>query len=129
METIEIFNKVRELGEMIQDSEEMKKMKEAEIAQENDEAAQSAMQEYNLNRMNLARDMQSGKMPREEAIEKNNAAFEELCEKAPTVRAYIDAKKQFDGMVNQINQILNYYITGVEPGGCTHDCGSCGGCH
>lgn len=129
METIEIFNKVRELGEMIQESAEMKAMKDAEIAQENDETAQTAMQEYNLNRMNLARDMQSGKMTREEAVEKNNAAFEELCEKAPTVKAYIDAKKNFDGMVNQINQILNYYITGMEPGGCTHDCSSCGGCH
>ncbi len=129
METIEIFNKVRELGEMIQESAEMKAMKDAEIAQENDETAQTAMQEYNLNRMNLARDMQSGKMSREEAVEKNNAAFEELCEKAPTVKAYIDAKKNFDGMVNQINQILNYYITGMEPGGCTHDCSSCGGCH
>jgi len=129
METTEIFDKVRELGEMIQESAEMKIMKDAEIAQENDEAAQTAMQEYNLNRMNLARDMQSGKMSREEAVEKNNAAFEELCKKAPTVQAYIDAKKNFESMVNQINQILNYYITGMEPGGCTHDCSSCGGCH
>lgn len=128
MESTDIFNKVRELGEMIQGSERMKKMKDAEAVQEADEDARKYLQEFNLNRMNLARDMQNGKLSREDAVEKNNRAFDELCEKSPAVRAYIDAKKEFDAMVNQINQILNYYITGMDPA-CTHDCSACGGCH
>jgi len=128
METLEIFNKVRELGEMIQASDEMKAMKMAEVEQENSEDARRELGVYNTNRIALAKDMQSGKISREEAVEKNNAAFEELCAKAPAVKAYIDAKKTFDGMVEQINQILNYYITGVDPS-CTHNCSTCGGCH
>lgn len=128
MAAIDIFNKVRELGEMIQNSEEMKSMKDAEAIQEQDETAREELKAFNLNRMNLARDMQSGKLSREEAVEKNNKAFDELCEKAPAVKNYIDAKKQFDAMVEQINQILNYYITGMDPS-CTHDCSTCGGCH
>ena len=43
MEAMDIFKKVRELGEMIQDSEEMKKMKDAEAVQENDEAAREGL--------------------------------------------------------------------------------------
>ena len=85
MEAMDIFKKVRELGEMIQDSEEMKKMKDAEAVQENDEAAREGLKEFNMNRMNLARDMQNGKLTREEAVEKNNAAFDELCAKSPAV--------------------------------------------
>ncbi len=122
-----IFEKTRELGEMIRDSEEMKAYKAAEIAQQQDEQSQEAMKEFNLNRINLARDMQNGKLSREEAVEKNNKAFEELCEKAPLIKEYVDAKAKFDAVVNQVNTIINFYITG-STGGCTHDCGSCGGC-
>lgn len=125
---MEIFEKTRELGEMIQESELMKKTKELELKQQNDEEASALLKEFNLNRMNLARDMQSGKLSREDAIQKNNQAFDEMCEKSPVIREYIEAKQQFDAMVQQVNQILNYYITGTDPN-CTHDCSSCGGCH
>ena len=69
-----------------------------------------------------------GKISREEAIEKNNEAFEKLCENAPLVREYVDAKAKFDAVVNQVNTIINFYITG-STGDCTHDCSTCGGCH
>ena len=118
MEAMDIFKKVRELGEMIQESDQMKDMKAAEAAQEADADAKKYMQEFNMNRMNLARDMQNGKISREDAIKKNNEAFDELCEKSPAVKNYLE----------KINQILNYYITGMDPA-CTHDCSTCGGCH
>ena len=123
-----VIEKTRELGELIQNSPEMKAYKEAEAAQNADEATQEFMKEFNLNRLNPARDMQNGKLSREDAIEKNNQAFEELCEKAPLVREYVKAKEAFDTMVNQVNTIINFYITG-STGDCTHDCSTCGGCH
>ncbi len=123
-----ILDKTRELGEMIQESAEMKAFKEAELAQAEDDTAQVLMQEYNIKRMNLARDMQCGKITREEAIQENTKAFDEVLEKSETIRQYIDAKKAFDDLVNQINRIINFYITGQDPD-CTHDCSTCGGCH
>lgn len=123
----EIIEKTRELGELIQNSEEMKNAKNAEILQENDDEAQALLKEFNLQRMNLARDMQNNKISREEAIQKNNEAFEEMLEKSESIKKYIDAKKEFDAMVNQVNQMLNFYITGQDPN-CTHDCSTCGGC-
>ncbi len=125
---MDIFEKTRELGEMIQECEEMKAVKAAELAQSEDETAQTLMKEFNLSRMNLARDMQSGKITREEAIKKNDEAFEEICKKSETIRNFIDAKKAFDEVLSQVNQILNFYITGQDPN-CTHDCSTCGGCH
>lgn len=124
----EIFEKTRELGELIQQSEEMKNVKNAEILQENDSKAQELLKEFNMQRMNLARDMQNGKISREDAITKNNEAFDSLLEKSDVIKKYIDAKKDFDSLVNQVNQILNFYITGQDPN-CTHDCSTCGGCH
>lgn len=124
----EIIEKARELGELIQNSEEMKNTKNLEILQDNDEKAQELLKEYNLQRMNLARDMQNNKISREEAVAKNNEAFKDMLSKSDTIKKYIEAKKEFDGLVNQVNQILNFYITGQDPN-CTHDCGTCGGCH
>lgn len=125
---MDIFEKTRELGEMIRASKEMEEVKAAEAAQEADETAQTLLKEYNLKRMNLVRDMQAGKITHEEAVKQNSELFEATIANNEIIAAYIEKKKQFDGMVNEINQILNYYITGQEPG-CTHDCSSCGGCH
>ena len=124
----EILDKTRELGMLIQASEQMKNAKNAEILQANDEQAQELMKEYNLKRLNLARDMQSGKISREDAVKQNNDAFDEIVEKSDSIKKYIEAKKEFDTLVNQVNQILNFYITGQDPN-CTHDCSTCGGCH
>ena len=124
----EIFEKTRELGELIQASELMIKAKDLEAQQAADEEASTLLPEFNLNRMNLARDMHNGKISKEDAIEQNNRAFNEMCEKSEIIRNYIEAKKEFDQMVQQVNQILNYYITGEDPN-CTHDCSTCGGCH
>ena len=124
----EVLDKARELGMLIQASEQMKNAKNAEILQANDDQAQELMKEYNLKRLNLARDMQAGKISREDAVKRNNDAFDEIVEKSDSIKKYIEAKKEFDTLVNQVNQILNFYITGQDPN-CTHDCSTCGGCH
>ena len=105
----EIFEKTRELGELIQASELMIKAKDLEAQQAADEEASTLLREFNLNRMNLARDMHNGKISKEDAIEQNNRAFNEMCEKSEIIRNYIEAKKEFDQMVQQVNQILNYH--------------------
>ena len=76
----EIFEKTRELGELIQASELMIKAKDLEAQQAADEEASTLLREFNLNRMNLARDMHNGKISKEDAIEQNNRAFNEMCE-------------------------------------------------
>ena len=125
---MDIFEKTRELGESRQASEEMKKMKQAEAVQLADEEAQKLLGEFNLTRMNLARDMQEGKIPREEAVKKNTEAFEQMLEKSAAIKEYVEAKKEFDAVISKINGLLNFYITGQDPN-CTHNCSTCGGCH
>ncbi len=124
-----IIEKAHELGVMIKDSDEMKALRESEQAQAQDEEAQKLVAEFNLKRMNLARDMQEGKMTQEDAIKANNDAFNEMVEKSETIKAYVEAKKAFDKLVNGVNSVINIYIVGEQGGGCTHDCHSCGGCH
>ncbi len=124
----QIIEKTRELGELIANSEEMKKLKAAEAKQLEDENAKTLMMEFNMNRMNLGRDIQNGKITEEEAIKLNEEAFQKMVDSSESIKAYVEAKKEFDRVVNEINGVLNFYITGQTPG-CTHDCSSCGGCH
>lgn len=123
-----LLEKAHELGEMIQESPEMQALKAAEAAQESDSEAQELLKAFNLKRMNLVRDMQAEKITREEATKLNSDAFSEMVESSATIKAYVEAKKDFDAVVQQINGIINYYITGQDPN-CTHDCSTCGGCH
>lgn len=122
-----VLDKTRELGEMLQECEEMKAYKEAEAAQKTDEFSQECMREFNTNRLALAREMQSGKLSREEAVQKNNEAYEALIEKAPLIKEYVAKKAEFDKLVQQVNQIINFYITG-STGSCSGSCSSCSGC-
>lgn len=123
-----LLEKAHELGEMIQESPEMQALKAAEAAQEEDTEAQELLKAFNLKRMNLVRDMQAEKITREEATKLNSEAFSEMVEGSATIKAYVEAKKDFDAVVQQINGIINFYITGQDPN-CTHDCSTCGGCH
>lgn len=123
-----MLEKAHELGQLIKESEEMKALKAAEEAQANDETAQTKVADFNIKRMNLARDMQEGKITQEEAIKQNNEAFNEMIESCEAIKNYVEAKKAFDNMLNEVNGIINVYITG-EQGGCTHDCHTCSGCH
>ena len=124
-----VIEKANELGQLIKDCPEMKALTDAEQAQAKDYAAQELIKEFNLKRMNLARDLQEGKMTQEEAIKANNEAFEEMVSKSESIKAYVEAKKKFDNLLNGVNNIINLYITGEQAGGCTHDCHTCSGCH
>ena len=126
---MEMKELAHELGKKIQESVEMQEMQAAEALQEQNAAAQEALKEFNLKRMNLARDLQEKKISQEDAVKKNNEAFQQLLAEHDCIRVFVEKKKAFDTMVGEVNGILNYYITGQEPGGCTHNCSSCGGCH
>ncbi|MCR4719448.1 MAG: YlbF family regulator [Firmicutes bacterium] len=123
-----IIEKAHELGEMIKASKEMEALSVAEKAQQEDGDAQQLIADFNIKRLNLAREIQSGKITEEEAIKKNNDAFSEMVEKSQVISDYVEAKKKFDNLVNSVNSVINVYIMG-EQQGCKHDCSTCGGCH
>lgn len=123
-----IIEKAHELGEMIEASEEMQALKSAEQAQQEDDEAQQLVADFNIKRMNLAREIQAKKITEEEAIKRNNEAFAEMVAKSAAIKAYVEAKEKFDNMVNGVNNVINMHIMGNQ-GGCTHDCSTCGGCH
>ena len=49
----------------------------------------------------------------------------------PAVDAMTTARQHFSEMMNQVNSVLEYIITGELPqqGGCSGNCSGCSGCH
>ncbi len=127
----EIFEKARELGEAIIESEEYKELKKAELEQENDEEAMALLKEYSELRTALAQEIQKGDVTEEE-MASIRERLEEAYEKVTTndhITAYINAQRTFQAIIDQMNNILSFHITGKMPGGCSGNCSSCGGCH
>ena len=127
----EIFEKARELGEAIIESAEYKELKKAELEQEEDAEAMALLKEYSELRTSLAQEIQKGDVSEEE-MASIRERLEEAYEKVTTndhITAYINAQRTFQSIIDQMNNIISFHITGKMPGGCSGDCSSCGSCH
>ena len=126
----EILTKARELGQAIVDSEEYKALKAAEEKQEKDEEAIALLVEYNDVRKALAEEINSGDVS-DERMAEIRAKLEETYEKVmshPTISEYYAAQQKFEGVVQQMNSILTYFMTGEISGGCSGNCSGCSSC-
>ena len=126
----EILEKARELGEAIIESEEFKALKKAELEQENDEEAMALLKEYSELRTSLAQEIQKGDVSEDE-MSAIREKLEEAYEKVTTndhITAYINAQREFQTVLDQMNRIITFHITGENPGGCSGNCSSCGSC-
>ena len=90
------------------------------------------LKEYSEVRSNLAAEIQKGDVS-EERIAEIREELEEAYSKMTTndtITAYINAQRTFQAIIDQMNSIISFHITGKMPGGCSGNCSSCGGdCH
>ena len=101
----------------------------------NDETAIALLAAYNETRRAETEKLR-GKKPTKEELE----AFKKLMEdefakimKNDVIATYVAANKELDTLVEQVNAVLAYYISGEEQhqhgGGCSGNCSSCSSCH
>jgi cell fate (sporulation/competence/biofilm development) regulator YlbF (YheA/YmcA/DUF963 family) len=125
---MDILNKAMELGEMIADSMELARLKTSELMLDSDEHARKLMNDYKELQIELVRATKS-KMERasvEEIKELLINKQKELNDYSIT-NEYLEAKNGFDSLMNKINNVITYAITGDEQ--CSSgNCGSCSGC-
>ena len=126
-----IYEQARALGEAILETEEYKRYALAEIAQNSDPDAMELVNAYNTKRRELGKRISTDNPTKEEIEEirnELNAEFAKLRENA-VVNEYIEANKAYSEMVEQINHILDTFISGGNGSSCSGSCSSCGGCH
>ncbi|MBQ3423732.1 MAG: YlbF family regulator [Clostridia bacterium] len=128
-----VFQKTRELGQALMESEPYIKMKEAEDkAMRNEEAARS-MGIFLEKRQQLQKLMQSDN-PDPGALKRLSNEMDEAQERLQMIDdilALNDARNEFNALISQINQVLQFIVTGdmTQPSNCSGNCQGCSGCH
>ena len=131
MNSSEILEKARELGMMIAESEEFKKLKETEEIQLSDATAQQMMMEYNTKREELAERASNPDLTKEDWEKLNmdaQAEFIKLCQNE-NIKNYLDANQCFSNLIDKVNSIIAHFVKGDDSSACSGSCSSCKGCH
>lgn len=123
----------RALGEAIVASEEYKNMQVAEQAAMTNPAVAEAMSRYLELKEELGNVMCQSE-PDPEKMTGISQQMDEVQRQLNAMSAVEDmtrSRQQFSELMNQVNRILEFIITGELPqsGGCSGNCSGCSGCH
>ena len=127
----EIIEKAKELGALLQSSEQIQRYNAAKAAYDQDEEVQKLAQEFNLHRMTMmslseAEDQDPERIA--EIEERIKGVYEKIMASEKMI-AMQQTAKAVEELMAQVNGVISFYVTGEEPTSCTHDCSTCGGCH
>ena len=133
-----IIEMAREMGKLIQESDEYKALMAARTASDNDEELQKQIGEFNLVRMKM--EIESSKPePDQDKISELNEQLMSIYTavmESENMTAFNQAKDVVDHMMNDVTAILTAAVNGEDPAtydphaaSCGGDCYSCGGCH
>ncbi|MBR7186970.1 MAG: YlbF family regulator [Clostridia bacterium] len=127
-----VFAKTRELGEALLECETYRRMKAAEEkAMGNAEAAEAMA--TSLEKRTALQDMMCQDNPDPGAMKRLSEEMDSCQERLQMIDdvvALMEARNDFNSLIGQINQVLQFIVTGrMDESGCSGDCGSCGGCH
>ena len=121
------------MGEAIVASEEYKNMQVTESAAMSDPAVANLMARY-MEIKNTLGEVMCQPDADANLISQYGQEMDEIQQQLtamPAVDAMTTARQKFSEMMNQVNSVLEYIITGELPqqGGCSGNCGGCSGCH
>ena len=129
-----VFEKTRELGEALKQSEAYARMQTAEQkAMQNLEAAEM-MAQY-LEKRGQIQEMMEVENPDPAVMQRLSNEMDEIQERLQMIDDIVElttARGEFNALIGQINQVLQFIVTGRmtdEEGGCSGSCNSCSGCH
>ena len=135
---MDVIELARELGKKIQEEESYIRLNETQKAVEEDNELQESIADFNMKRYELTQEV--SKTDRDDAkvdeLDKVvRKMYDEItgCDK---MVAFNDAQDEFNDLFEYVIHILQMASQGEDPytvekpehGGCTGDCGSCGGC-
>lgn len=121
----------RALGEAIVDSDEYKQMQITEHAAMTDPDVMAAMNRYLELKTELDAQMQ-GSEPDASEIARLSTEMDDVQRQMndmPAVDAMTASRQHFSEMMNQVNHVLEFIITGEQTDSCTGNCSGCSGCH
>lgn len=130
---IELFEKARALGEAMAQTDEYKAVQAAQTAIEEDQETQEMISRFNALQTTMQEMMQAPD-PDKDAIAALASSMRELqseLTQQPAMQALNEAQTAFSQVINSVNQVLRFMITGEtasEEEACSGNCAACKGC-
>ena len=121
-----------ELGKEIKKDPRIEALSAARTAYETNTFLQSYMDEYETQQIAIEKEAAKGASADKLLIAKLQGRVDELYKliiKNETFVKLSEAQTAVNELMEQVNNIITFNITGEMPSSCTHDCSSCGGCH
>lgn len=133
---MDLIEKTRELGKLLQDEESYKSMKEAEKKADADTELQELIKEFNLKRLSINVETQKAEKDGEKIAQLNKEMQKIYADimANENMKAYNESKQLFDQVSGRVMTILQNCIAGEDPettdfdSSCTGSCATCGGC-
>ena len=134
---MDIIEKARELGKLIQQEETYIKLHEAQEKADADTELQDLIGEFNLKRISINNEASKTEKNQEkmQALNQEMRAVYAKIMQNENMIAYNEAKDKFDIIANRVTAIVNNSINGEDPettdfsAGCSGSCSTCGGCN
>ena len=133
-----VIEKARELGVVIQSDERYAKYQEAKKNNDNDEVLQNNINEFNLKRVQLNSEMSKSEKDQEKLSELDKeieSLYGEIMANK-NMAAFNEAKNEMDKLLQQINMVITMSANGEDPltcpietSSCSGSCSSCSGCN
>ena len=129
----DVFLKTRELGEALLHSDEYKAVKQAEDRAMANQEASEAVGRY-LELRGKMEEMMSAQTKDWDEVRRVTEEIDECKQKMDAIddlNTLNEARDRFSELINQINSVLRFIVTGemsADEGGCSGSCSTCGGC-
>lgn len=135
-----IESALRELGREIQKDERFINLQAAAKANDADEKLQQQMQELQLISLKYQQEVEKGEESSQDRIAELQGEYQKLygeIMEGENMKKYSAAASEMEQMAQYISGMIGLFFDGQDAetcelpqdNGCTHDCGTCGGCH
>ncbi len=128
---MEIFELAAELGKKLKEDSRLIRLENARVAYEADERVIKLSTEYTVQQQAIQNEAMKDEQD-ENLIQMIQDRIEVLYNEIVTLETYVEleaAQNEVNDLMNMVNSTISFQISGEEPGNCTHDCSTCGGCH
>ncbi|MDW7675747.1 MAG: YlbF family regulator [Bacillota bacterium] len=120
-----IIDKAKDLGAAIASSEELAKLRNAELEMNNDGDATNIIAEFQQAQQEFQQWQATGNDLTDEHKDKAKAIEEKMTGNSK-ISAYMEAQREFEQLLYEINNIISLSISGqCGDGGCSAGCSSC----
>lgn len=126
----EIIEKTKELGQLLKDSDQVIALSKAKADYDQNAEIQELMAQFNMHKMSIAA-LSKQENPDEERIADHEDKLRQVYDKimeSDVMSEYQLKSQAVEALVVQVNNIINFYISGEEPQSCSGSCSTCGGC-